>query len=97
MNPKTKKTKLIYLVYATNNCYVSVVGVAPIGVTVDKKEKTWSYRERSYRIGQARCCEPCSKHGIIGVYNINNIKHLKSLVHDATEAVRNYRRYNEEI
>ncbi|MBU4257440.1 hypothetical protein KKC04_03440 [Patescibacteria group bacterium] len=82
--------KLIFLVYALNNCYVKVVERVPNDVTVDFKKGTWYYDKKEYNIGNMRYCEH-SRCGVIGVYDANKINHLDNMAHHAIEATRIYK------
>lgn len=83
--------KLVFLIYAINNCYVKITRKKPKGVTINLQKKTWYYKNREYNIGNMRHCERYAKYGIIGVYDVNKINHLDNMAHHAIEATRNYR------
>lgn len=87
--------KLVYLIFASNNAYVSVVKKAPEGVVVDFATKTWKSPliggGQSKRIGQHRYVESnCGRSGIIGVYDLDIIEQVSSMVGDALETIRGH-------
>ena len=84
--------KLVFLIYASNNCYVKVTRKMPKEVIVDFKKRVWRYEKREYSIGNdMRHCERSARYGVIGVYDINEIAHIDSMVHHAIEATRDYK------
>lgn len=82
--------KLVFLIYASNNCYVEIVKKIPNNITVDVRKRTWSYNKKIYNIGEMRYCEH-SRYGIIGVYDMGDIAHINNIAHHAIEATRNYK------
>ena len=84
---------LVVLRYAQNECYTSVVAAADVEddkFNIDLEKQVWSYREwENRKIGQGRPTHDVTDHyGIIGVYDRTNTNHLDSMVHDASESVR---------
>lgn len=88
--PKHEQGNLVYLVYAPNNCYTSVVDECPEGTTINLECGTWRFSQQcrfdqDYPIGRSRATMS-QNHGIIGVYDRSNVDHLGSMVSDAKEA-----------
>lgn len=83
---KLTKRDLIVLRHCSSNpCYLEVVLPRQIeGLDIDLETGTFNYQEnKGIRIGQE-----ANLRGVLGVYNRRNLKHLNSMVHQATEAVR---------
>lgn len=97
--PKNKflKRNLVFLMYASNTCYTTVVGKMPEEIEVDLQQGTWSYKDKrqnnhgwhEFKIGsQARHCSHGSRGGMIGVYDRTNVQHLDTMVSVARDATR---------
>ena len=87
--------KLVYLVFADNTAYCRVVEQTPKGVTIDLEKKTWEYALAEIcphmPIGRARYLPRWSRHGVIGVYDLDDCVQVNTMVHDAIESQRDYR------
>ena len=87
--------RLVYLMFSSNTCYCNVVEATPEGVTVDLEKKTWRYKyaelQQYEHIGRGRYVRN-SRHGVIGVYDLNNIGHVNLMVYNALEAQRSHSR-----
>jgi hypothetical protein len=97
-----KKANLTILAYASNNCYVTVLGIGEYlkidpSLVLDLGQGTWSNRSfDATPVGRQRsqyyqrglgAHQPC-KEGIIGIYDRTKLDHLNAMVHHATEATR---------
>ena len=85
--------RIVFLVFAPNTAYVSVVKRVPKGVKVSPDKKTWTWQspfsEPPRRIGESRYIGD-NRYGIIGVYDLDEHRQIDMMVHDAVESQRDH-------
>lgn len=89
--------RLVYLVFASNTAYLSVVDKKPKDVTISPDTKKWrtnnGVHDQWEKIGEHRYVG--DRYGTIGVYDLDKISHANMMVYGATEAVRRNERCDE--
>lgn len=88
--PKTRhrKRNLIFLVYPINTCYTKLQTEIPQGVTVDTRERTWTFGNSTFPIGQRRTPFYPREGLPIGVYDKTKFAHLQAMKEDSEDIAR---------
>jgi hypothetical protein len=96
------RENLVVLAYAENSCYTDLfklsdlekkskdIEINPQDLEIDFKDKIWSFKVWSGRIGEGRKDlghYNRDRWGVIGVYDHSKYDHVWNLVHDAQEAL----------
>ena len=94
-----RTNSLVVLQYAPNNCYVQAVSSSEArekGFVIDEAARVWSsdlWRDIPFNRSRGTHRNGLElREGIIGVYDCSRIDNISSMIHCATEAVRDHGR-----
>jgi len=78
---KHKRADLVFHVWPTNSCYIRLQERRPPEVTIDYFNGTWTYQDKTYKIGDTKLSPYGSREGTpYAVYDRTKMGHLQAMV-----------------